>query len=52
MNPVSDPFEEFRHKKKIEKLQQKAKGDSGAIQGFKKKKEERTAFDESRNWIY
>jgi hypothetical protein len=48
---ANDPFEEFRRKKKVERLQQKAKGDSGAIQGVKKK-EEKPTFDETRNWIY
>ena len=50
---ASDPFEQYRQKKKLEKLQQKAKGESGPIQGEKKKTAgEKSAFDESKAWIY
>ena len=50
---ANDPFEQYRQKKKLEKLQQRAKGESGPIQDVKKKTTgERTAFDESKAWIY
>jgi hypothetical protein len=50
---ANDPFEDFREKKKIEKLQNKAKSDSGPIQGMKKaRREQKPAFDDDRNWIY
>ena len=52
MLQANDPFEEYKQKKKVEKLQQKAKGESGEIQSVKKKTAERPAIDESRNWIY
>lgn len=47
-----DPFEEFREKKEIEKLEKKAKGDSGPIPSPKKKTGERKAIDTDKTWIY
>lgn len=47
-----DPFERFREKKALEKLQAKMKGDSGPIYGGKKKTDERPALGGDKAWIY
>ena len=55
MMAPKDPFEEFREKKKLEKLHAKAKGDSGPMQApssSDKKTPDSPVFDKNRSWFY
>ena len=49
-----DPFEEFREKKKLERLHAKAKGDSGPMQppAADKKAGDAGIFEKKRSWFY